>query len=103
MPHFVPNLDHVVFNVSGQTCRVWGIGYSSLVLEMPLALCHGREGLVLRGNSIKHHKAVHVSLQVVLESVDRRVQSNMTTLTSWDARQGHTEGNIFGIVLIGQS
>ena len=67
MPHFVPDLDHVVLNVSGQTCRVCGNGYSSLVLQLSLTLCRGRVGLVLRRNSTVHHRALHVSLKVVLQ------------------------------------
>ena len=35
-----------------------------------------------------HHRAVHVSLSVVLKPPDWRVQSQMTTLTSWYARPG---------------
>ena len=34
-----------------------------------------------------HHRAVPVSLNIVLELLDWRVQSNMTTLTSWHARR----------------
>ena len=31
MPHFVPDLDHVVLNVSGQTCKIYKNKNSSLV------------------------------------------------------------------------
>ena len=41
-PHFVPDPDNVVLNVRDWDRGVRGNGYSSLVLEMPLALSHGR-------------------------------------------------------------
>ena len=40
MPRFVPDPDNAALNLRGR--RVWGVAHSSLVLEMPSTLCHGR-------------------------------------------------------------
>ena len=88
----VSDLDNAALDARGQTCRVCGNGNSSLVLEMPLALSHGRVALVLRSSSIDHHRAVHVLLNVAFEPLDWRVRSYMATLASWHPRQGILKG-----------
>ena len=65
----------VTYHAGLCSCGVRVIRYASVVLEMPSALCHGTEkGLVLHGNSIKHHRAVHVSQKIDLERLDWRIR-----------------------------
>ena len=83
MPHFVLDPDNVVLSVSGRACGVGGIGYSSLVLEVPLALRQGRVGACTAG-TVSTITGLFVC-RLILSSNP----SHVATLTLWDHVLGY--------------
>ena len=79
MPHIVLDPDNAALNLRGR--RVWGVAYSSLVLEMPSTLCHEK---LCACTAQEQHRP--------LQGAD------ILGCKSW-----HTEGNISAIAPLGQS
>ena len=80
IPHFVSDLDSVVVNVSGQTRRVCGKGYSPLGAGHAIDALPWASGACTAQEQNRPSQSGIVLLDIVLDPLEWRVPLYMTTL-----------------------